>query len=410
MAGRTGALVSWLLRAEPRDRPSRWALALDAAIAVAATIGAVRQVVRWSVTDYSLIGGVISGPQVFTLHGSPVMLILAALTALPLAARRVYPMTTALVIIAAILALGEWRMTFVFGATSVHVRIVPSVAFGTGLIAAYSAVVYSRYRNLAIACVLAGTIGVTATFANTLPVFPRRLTALFVLVPTVAAAIGVRQLRSRLRSRDAEHAAATARAVAAERARIASELHDVLTHNVSVMLVQAGAARTVLATSPEDATDALLAVEASGRTAMNELRNLLGLLCPSGDELRPQPGLGELDGLIHRVSGAGLPVELKVIGTPTPLSPGADLAAYRVVQEGLTNVLRHAGRVETVVKVEWDEQLVITVDNDGRGSEAGVPGRGLIGLRERLDLYGGTLEAGPRLGRPGWRLRAVLPT
>jgi signal transduction histidine kinase len=410
MAGRTGALVSWLLRAEPRDRPSRWALALDAAIAVAATIGAFLEVATWKASGYTIVHGVFTGPRTFVFHGSLLMLVAAVFTGLPLAFRRLYPMTTALIIIAAILELGEIRTTAVSGTVHIHERLVPEVAFATGIFAAYSAVVHSRYRNLAIVGVLVATITVTAAFSSTLPAFPRRLTALFVLVPTVAAAIGVRQLRSRLRSRDAEHAAATARAVAAERARIASELHDVLTHNVSVMLVQAGAARTVLATSPEDATDALLAVEASGRTAMNELRNLLGLLCPSGDELRPQPGLGELDGLIHRVSGAGLPVELKVIGTPTPLSPGADLAAYRVVQEGLTNVLRHAGRVETVVKVEWDEQLVITVDNDGRGSEAGVPGRGLIGLRERLDVYGGTLEAGPRLGRPGWRLRAVLPT
>lgn len=410
MAGRSGALIGWLLRAGPRDRPSGWALALDAAIAVAATIGAFLEVATWKLSGYTLVHGAMIGPRTFVFHGSPLLLAAAVLTGLPLATRRLYPMTSALTIIAAILVIGESRTTAVSGTLTVHARLVPEVAFATGVLGAYSAVVYSRYRNLAIVGVLAGTIAVTVAFPSTLPEFPRRLTATFVLVPTVIAAIGVRELRSRLRSRDAEHAAATARAVAAERARIASELHDVLTHNVSVMLVQAGAARTVLDSSPEDATDALLAVEASGRTAMNELRNLLGLLCPSGDELRPQPGLGELDGLIHRVSGAGLPVELKVIGTPTPLSPGADLAAYRVVQEALTNVLRHAGKMETVVKVEWDEQLVITVDNDGPGSEARVPGRGLIGLRERLDLYGGTLEAGPRLGAsPGWRVRAVLP-
>jgi signal transduction histidine kinase len=199
---------------------------------------------------------------------------------------------------------------------------------------------------------------------------------------------------------------------------------------VSVMIVQAGAARKILASSPPDAETALLAVEATGRDAMAELRNLLGLLSPSADgreaatlaprpggdpaALLPQPGLGELDALIGRVSAAGLPVELRVSGACRPLSPGADLAAYRVVQEGLTNVLRHAGRAAATVGVEWGEQLVITVSDDGPGSGNGgghavTPGRGLLGLRERLALYGGELAAGPRPGG-GWQVRAVMPT
>jgi signal transduction histidine kinase len=217
-----------------------------------------------------------------------------------------------------------------------------------------------------------------------------------------------------------------------------------------------------MASSPADAEDALLAVEATGREAMTELRNLLGLLSPAADgresgsgdyspgavvaaadggagspaaagtaatgaaadggprpgsgpaELRPQPGLGELDALIGRVSAVGLPVELRVSGEPWPLPPGADLAAYRVVQEGLTNVLRHAGRAAATVGVEWGEELVITVSDDGGGSEPSrsggndTPGRGLLGLRERLRLYGGELAAGPRPGG-GWQVRAVMP-
>jgi signal transduction histidine kinase len=135
---------------------------------------------------------------------------------------------------------------------------------------------------------------------------------------------------------------------------------------------------------------------------------------PPAAALRPQPGLGELDALIGRVSAAGLPVELRVSGEPRPLSQGADLAAYRVVQEGLTNVLRHAGRAAASVGVEWGEELVITVSDDGGGSEPGcsdgngTPGRGLLGLRERLGLYGGELAAGPRPGG-GWQVRAVMP-
>ena len=126
--------------------------------------------------------------------------------------------------------------------------------------------------------------------------------------------------------------------------------------------------------------------------------------------LRPQPGLGELDTLIGRVSAAGLPVELAVSGEPRPLPPGADLAAYRVVQEGLTNVLRHAGAATATVAIDWGESLVITVTDDGHGRRHRPrrAGRGLLGLRERLALYGGTLAAGPRPGG-GWQLRAVMP-
>jgi signal transduction histidine kinase len=248
---------------------------------------------------------------------------------------------------------------------------------------------------------------------------------------------------ARLRRAGAEAAAATERALAAERARIASELHDVVTHNVSVMIVQAGAARKIMASSPPDAEDALLAVEATGREAMTELRNLLGLLSPAADDpeadascaarahspggappgtisapavLRPQPGLGELDALIGRVRTAGLPVALTVTGAARALPPGADLAAYRVVQEGLTNVLRHAGQATASVTVCWDERLEITVSDDGRGSgqaspdDARVrgPGRGILGLGERLALYGGELTAGAQPDG-GWRIRAALP-
>lgn len=229
---------------------------------------------------------------------------------------------------------------------------------------------------------------------------------------------------AKLRRADAEARAATEAALAAERSRIAADLHDVVTHNVSVMIVQAGAARKILSSSPADAEDALLAAEATGREAMTELRNLLGLLSPRADgrqaagdsALTPQPGLDELDTLIGRVSSAGLPAELRVTGEPRPLPPGADLAAYRAVQEGLTNVLRHAGQATAMVAIDWGEDLVITVTDDGglepgdagAGTADGTQGRGLLGLRERLALYGGMLAAGPRPGG-GWRLRAVVP-
>jgi signal transduction histidine kinase len=458
VAGRVGWLVAFFRRAESREAaPSGWALAFDAAVAVGAAAGAVYEMAERAITSDVVfpanavppgdVGKLIfipakgGGPWVTpATHATIAMLILAALTALPLAARRFYPISVWLAIAFAILMLRR--------------PYVPPVALGTAVYAAYTAVTHSRYRNLAIAVVAVVTIGVAGTIGPDLPRFPGRLTAIFAILPAAAVGLGIRQLRrrladstARLRRAAAEAAAATERALAAERARIASELHDVVTHNVSVMIVQAGAARKIMASSPADAEDALLAVESTGREAMTELRNLLGLLSPAADgqesapaaagtaagtvaaaaaaglrpgsgpapsapsaALRPQPGLGELDALIGRVSAAGLPVELRVSGEPWPLSPGADLAAYRVVQEGLTNVLRHAGRAAAMVGVEWGEELVITVsdDGDGAGPGDGTPGRGLLGLRERLALYGGELAAGPRPSG-GWQVRAVLP-
>jgi signal transduction histidine kinase len=399
MAGRPRELLAAFLRGEPRRTPSGWGFALDAALAVGAAAFAVFEVAA-------------AGPR------SPMALVAAALTALPLAARRLYPISALLVIIAAI----SWikfseadQLAFVtYGAK------MPAIAFGTAVFAAYSAVAQSRHRNLAIGVVAAVTLTVTATFGNTLPQFPEQLTALLAITPAVAAALGIRELRrrlndstARLRRATEEYEAATVRAIETERARIAGELHDVVTHSVSVMVVQAGAARMAVASSPYEATDALRAVEASGRSAIAELRNLLGVLSPAGADvaLRPQPGLGELEELISRLSAAGLSVDLLVQGTPRPLLPGADLAAYRVVQEALTNVLRHAGRAGTSVVVHWGEKLVITVSNTGAPAlRVGTvqPGRGLLGLQERLSLYGGELDAGPRPGG-GWQVRAVMP-
>ena len=169
-----------------------------------------------------------------------------------------------------------------------------TITFGAVIFAAYSAVLYSRFRWAALLAVGTGAVIATAAFPNTTPQVPARFTALLVLVPTAAVAVGMRGWRQRagdsaerLLRVEAEHEAQTRRAVEAERARIAGELHDVVTHNVSVMVVQAGAARSVLASSPDDAREALLAVEASGRTAMSELRHLLGLLAPRPAGTRP---------------------------------------------------------------------------------------------------------------------------
>ena len=216
-----------------------------------------------------------------------------------------------------------------------------------------------------------------------------------------------------------EQEARGALALKTERARIARELHDVIGHNVSVMMIQAGAARHAVADRP-DVTTALLEVESAGRQTMTELRRMLELLdaepgngdAPPEDELSPQPGLAELVPLVARIRAAGLPVNLSTQGTAHPLDPGVDLAAYRVVQEGLTNALKYAGGALTEATVTYQpDGLAVTVcDRGDAGSADGRDGsgRGLLGLRERVALYHGRFEAGRRPDG-GYRIHAYFP-
>ena len=227
-----------------------------------------------------------------------------------------------------------------------------------------------------------------------------------------------------------ERESAARNAVDDERARIAQELHDIVSHNVSVMVIQAGAARQVLATEPDEAAAALLAVEAAGRDAMSELRHLLGLLAPSskGEDdahLSPQPSLSRLSPLIDRIAFAGLPVEVRISGEPRPLPAGVDITAYRIIQEALTNALKHGDGVKAEVTVRYtDHYLRVEVVNSGPSVLAGgrtaparpdtdergqaAQGRGLLGLRQRVAVYGGDLDARRRLGG-GFRVRARIP-
>jgi signal transduction histidine kinase len=262
---------------------------------------------------------------------------------------------------------------------------------------------------------------VAALLAATLITVPPGYLPFVLLAPLVAAAGGYHVWRLRA-GQDRQRLAAEARAqqealrdaVAGERARIARELHDVVTHHVSVMVIQAGAARAVLAAAPQQSREALLAVEASGRSALTELRHVMGLLSQTapGAPEDPQPGIEGLPGLIGRMRDAGVPVRLTVTGPSRPVTSGIGLAAYRVVQEALTNMVRHApGTAGTVVVEYTPETLRIEVGNTEPGMPAatgGTGGRGLLGLRERLAVYGGTLHAGPRPGA-GYRVEALIP-
>jgi signal transduction histidine kinase len=201
-------------------------------------------------------------------------------------------------------------------------------------------------------------------------------------------------------------------AVAEERARIARELHDVIAHGVSVIVVQAQAGPHLLG-DPERVRTVFGSIEASGRDALVELRRLLGILRSEDEQLAigPQPGLASLESLVEQMRETGQAVELRVEGEPVHLSAGIDLSAYRIVQEALTNVVKHAGDAAAKVVIRYAPRaLELEIVDDGRGGSAGVngSGHGLIGMRERVALYGGTLVAGPTNGG-GYAVRATLP-
>jgi signal transduction histidine kinase len=204
-------------------------------------------------------------------------------------------------------------------------------------------------------------------------------------------------------------------AAAAERSRIARELHDVVAHNVSVMVVQADGASYALDTDPERARQAISAIAATGRQALAEMRSMLGVLRSASEEgadFAPQPGIEQLTRLLEQARASGLPVSFTVQGVPRPLPQATALTAYRVVQESLTNARKHGGPTATAtVTLRFGEgEVAITVTDDGRGTTARADGlgHGLIGMRERVELFGGTVSAGPRPGG-GYQVAATLP-
>lgn len=432
-SARLRAALAFVKSAEPRRPASHRALVIDGFIAVAMLVAAS-----------------------FATRGDRYGVLAAFVICAALAVRRVFPLTVFFAVLAVAFAARNFAT---------------SVTFIAIVLAAYSAVVHSRFRGAALITMAPAGLLVAAVFwkaASRLPRFgpesfstgkvvagsfhralvvpvapiltfpgqhgglifeptaPWRLTGLLVFVSLASIAIVGTAVYAadRIRAMKAENRAATRRAVELERSRIASELHDVVTHNVSMMIVQAGAARQVLAGNPDQAKDAMLAVEASGRAAMTELRHLLGLLSPpceerpdaepSASELVPQPGLAQIDALVGRVADTGLPVMLETGSLPDGLPPGADLAAFRVVQEALTNVIKHVGKPQTTVRLDYRAgELLVEVRDAGRPIPAAGPvvagaGRGLLGLRERVAIYGGELQAGPGPGG-GWLVRARIP-
>ncbi|MDI1465177.1 histidine kinase [Catellatospora sp. KI3] len=329
------------------------------------------------------------------------MLLVNVIAALAVAVRRKWPLTG-------------------FAAAAGAVFVIQDGLLWPGflavLICAYSAVAYGRSVRRAAALLAVAAVISATLFAQSIPQMPGWASPFAVLLPAGLFAAALRSARGRADAAarraaalEQEQAATARAAMAEERARIARELHDVVSHHVSVMVVQAGAAGKVIERRPDLAAGALTAIEDSGRAAMAELRHLLGLMAPVDDRLHPQPGLRELDTLVDAVRAAGQPVSLSRDGAEVP--DGVDLTAYRVVQEGLTNALRHAPGAPTAVAIRRDgDDLLVEVSNEVPTAEPGGPGagRGLLGLRERLRLHHGTLHAGAAPGG-GFRLTARIP-
>jgi signal transduction histidine kinase len=313
----------------------------------------------------------------------------------------------------------------------VYGLVLAGVMIGSGLdpwgrllalaIAAYTLGASRSAWLLTLAAIVVPATFALIVFGGQIPPLSRFVGPYVVLgVPWLAGYAIAQQRRRAEASQDKaarleqEQALATQAALADERARIARELHDVVAHHVSVMVIQAGAARQVLETAPEQAKTALQTVEATGREALSEMRHMVGLLSPDGSQLglAPQPGVLQLEALVQRVSEAGLPVVLRVEGQAHTLPAGVDLAAYRIIQEALTNALTHASQAKTEVVLRYGATgLAVEVLDEGReaaGATGRSTGHGLVSMRERTALYGGTFEAGPRPDH-GYGLKAWLP-
>jgi signal transduction histidine kinase len=352
------------------------------------------------------------GPFEHSMITPALAFIVAALCVLPLALRRRFPVS---VLVVTALATALYQV----------LRFPPSAVIVGVLVALYTAGSLLERRRFALFAVPACLVIIVATvpaWGN--PMFwPDLVRTIAVLA--VAAAIGDATRNRRAYIDEVERRAAeaertreeeAARRVDEERLRIARELHDVTAHSLSIVAVQSGVALHVLDTDPEAARTALTAIRETSRDSLNELRGMLGVLRSSGDAsagapLAPTPGLARLDELLRPLREAGLDVD--VVGGPVvgPLPAIVDASAYRIVQEALTNVLRHAGSASVRVLLErGEDSLRVEVIDDGSGSQARAQaeGHGIAGMRERAAALGGTFGAGPRPGG-GWSVAAVLP-
>jgi signal transduction histidine kinase len=325
----------------------------------------------------------------------PLGLVLLALAAtLPIALRRRRPLAVLATTLAAVLAAGVAYDSFVFAG--------PLVALYT--VAAHVA----RPRSLLAAGGTAITLPLLVAGANGLGLW-EALTGAMAFGAAWLLGDNLGSRRERTARLEAEREANAQQAAAEEQARVARELHDIIGHSVSVMTIQATAAGDAFDSRPAQVREALGAIESTGRETLSELRRLLGGIRPDNAGFAPAPGLESLDALVERVRAAGLEVELSSARQPDALPPSIDLTAYRIVQEALTNTLKHARASRARVDVRRrNGALEIDVVDDGQGAAPPTPGHGIIGMQERAALFGGDLSAGPAPGG-GFAVRARIP-
>jgi signal transduction histidine kinase len=384
----------------PRGRDTEWVTGRQQAVdvVVAALVGVGCSLEVWGPSGFGSTH--MTGPRaaVFAAY---------MLAVLSLAFRRRAPLASAFVLAAGLTA--EW---LAFGSPEGF------GVFVTLVLAGYSvAANTTRVRALVGLGALAVAAAVWTLRDPTQTTVHAHVSGLGWMLPVaIAWLLGayMRELRERATRAEREREERAAAAAASERARIARELHDIVAHNVSVMVVQAEAADEMLERDkPERARTPIRTIEETGRSALTDMRRLLGLLRETDTQpaLGPQPGIANLELLLVKMREAGLPVELEVEGEPEPLPPGVDLSAYRIVQEALTNALKHAGPARARVLVRFaGGALELEVINDGVvANGAGADGgHGLVGMRERVALFGGELQAGPD-PEGGFRVRARLP-
>ncbi|HEX7353744.1 MAG TPA: sensor histidine kinase [Mycobacteriales bacterium] len=335
---------------------------------------------------------------------------------LPLLARRRYPLLTFITVA----VIGTVWVDVMYGLRADQPPFQPYVVM---LIIAYSAAAYTDGRGARAAAVvvavgIASALPLLAYGAPANNVVPPLITLLIAFGVGLAVARYRRSAESsqaRNRALEAEQEAAAQRAVAEERARIARELHDVISHDVSLMVLQASVERRAADSDPITAGQTLASIETTGREALAELRRMLGVLRRGERDapLQPQPGLAQLPELVANARAAGLDITLTVDGDPHPLPPGLDLAAYRILQESLTNAAKHAPGHSVTATVRYTpHDLELTVLDDGaRVAGAVLPsgGHGLVGMRERVALYGGSLNVGADPATGGFRVQARIP-
>jgi signal transduction histidine kinase len=352
----------------------------------------------------ALFVGEVLGESGFAGHRPPALIVACVFTA-ALAVRRRLPLVTLI----AAAALIEYAN--VVGPNALG----DSAAFLFGVvITMYSAGAYARGRALAVAAVLVGAAIPLAAIEPGQSVSASDI-GFFIMFfggPFVAGQV-IRRRRERETELETEGEEKARAAVSDERARIARELHDVIAHAVSVVVLQSRGARKLLTPEQRDLRESLDTIERSASEALHEMRRLLSLLREQDEELAlaPQPSLRRVDALAERARAAGLPVDVQVDGSLDELPAGIDVSGYRIVQEALTNALKHAGPAHASVRIKRDDRiLAIEVTDDGTGAGNGGPGgHGLVGMRERVAVYGGSIQAGPRPAGTGFSLRVELP-